>query len=667
MNNSFKYTLLLSLAVLSACSSISLKNYENSENLTKFDSTQAALNYLRNREKAVDKLNSFYKPKKHGSWFTRLFKSDEDILEEVVVFGLRMSAEVEVPALMRLEDASITNNQEAAVDEGGIVKRLGNNFIVLRKGKLFSINIGPQLTKTDEIEIQPETWAHDAWYDELLIYKDLLLVIGYSYENDSTEYVFFKLDNQGQFERQSTYLVNSGDYYSEDNYAGRLVGNKFVFYIEDLYSGYDPSDNSMDMSKFSPYTSKIDKFGNVIQSYPLFNEHTIYSPIISSRYLAMNTVIVCPIEPEDLSCTATSVLGGDVESHYASKEAFYFWVSGSGWNIEYELLPDSKLKRLARSKGFDQWPDNTLSAIIRVPINGEEVGAVKIKGLPIDQFSFKESNNHLLIAGRESKGEGGWFRPDYEEGSSFTAAIPLIDFQPTAITFPDSNYISIDSNEYGGTKNNRFIGNTLVYTSTYGHVNLSKIFVLDFEKGNSITLLESESMIDQLHPIGSDMLLVGYDQKDATLYQTLSLDTNIEIIDTLTVPNSELAESRSHGFFYKPYDDGGMYAIPVFIEPEENKIRENGNSYYAEDIADMLYTRVNSDLSMQAAGRLEGGKNLIWYSNDDCKISCYDWYGSARPIFWGDRIFALLKHELIEGVLIGDEVHELQRIDFREN
>ena len=29
--------------------------------------------------------------------------------------------------------------------------------------------------------------------------------------------------------------------------------------------------------------------------------------------------------------------------------------------------------------------------------------------------------------------------------------------------------------------------------------------------------------------------------------------------------------------------------------------------------------------------------------------SCVDWYGNARPIFLGDRMFALLGYELVEG------------------
>jgi len=38
-----------------------------------------------------------------------------------------------------------------------------------------------------------------------------------------------------------------------------------------------------------------------------------------------------------------------------------------------------------------------------------------------------------------------------------------------------------------------------------------------------------------------------------------------------------------------------------------------------------------------------------------------DWYGNARPLFVGERIFALLGYELVEGRLELGRIHELCR------
>ena len=49
---------------------------------------------------------------------------------------------------------------------------------------------------------------------------------------------------------------------------------------------------------------------------------------------------------------------------------------------------------------------------------------------------------------------------------------------------------------------------------------------------------------------------------------------------------------------------------------------------------------------------------------DGCRASCVDWYGNARPIFLGQRVFALMGYELVEGAAAGDAIRELRRVDF---
>jgi hypothetical protein len=62
-------------------------------------------------------------------------------------------------------------------------------------------------------------------------------------------------------------------------------------------------------------------------------------------------------------------------------------------------------------------------------------------------------------------------------------------------------------------------------------------------------------------------------------------------------------------------------------------------------------------------GVLRGDRELKWENEDNCEVSCYDWYGSSRPFFIGERIFALLKNELVEAYLSSHTIHEKQRID----
>ena len=48
----------------------------------------------------------------------------------------------------------------------------------------------------------------------------------------------------------------------------------------------------------------------------------------------------------------------------------------------------------------------------------------------------------------------------------------------------------------------------------------------------------------------------------------------------------------------------------------------------------------------------------------NCIASCVDWYGNARPIFLGGRVFALMGYELVEGALAGGRISERRRVDF---
>lgn len=42
--------------------------------------------------------------------------------------------------------------------------------------------------------------------------------------------------------------------------------------------------------------------------------------------------------------------------------------------------------------------------------------------------------------------------------------------------------------------------------------------------------------------------------------------------------------------------------------------------------------------------------------NCNCEMSCLDWYGNARPIFYQGRGFALIGREFAEGRIENDEV-----------
>ena len=47
----------------------------------------------------------------------------------------------------------------------------------------------------------------------------------------------------------------------------------------------------------------------------------------------------------------------------------------------------------------------------------------------------------------------------------------------------------------------------------------------------------------------------------------------------------------------------------------------------------------------------------------DCEVSCIDWYGNARPIFLGGKVYGLIATELVEAEVVEGRVAERRRVD----
>ena len=83
------------------------------------------------------------------------------------------------------DDESITNNQEQGVDEGGIVKLHGDHLVMLRRGRLFTVDIDGSPTPISMIDVTPPGENHDAWYDEMLVHDDTIVVVGFNYHGSA--------------------------------------------------------------------------------------------------------------------------------------------------------------------------------------------------------------------------------------------------------------------------------------------------------------------------------------------------------------------------------------------------------------------------------------------------------------------------------------------------
>ena len=532
---------------------------------------------------------------------------------------------------------SVTNTQHAGVDEGGIVKIHGNHLVVLRRGRLFTVAIGDgnlkPISKVDAFghEINPS----GTWYDEMLIADNTIVVIGYSYERGGTEVGLFDINDNGLLAYRSTYHLRSNDYYSSRNYASRLIGNKLIFYTPQYINAEseNPFEDFPAVRKWHK-NAKPKEFKRTAPATRIYRPETT---INTESAMSLHTVTVCDLANGGFDCQATTVMGPPGHVFYVSPDSVYVWASS--------------------------WADSgrQKSMLFRLPLDGSGPSALRVSGSPVDQFSFLESaDQHLnVIVRSDSKGDGMW-AAEVAEGDVALMRVPIMSFSDGSETVPSSWYRQLKKPE-GYTFQNRFVGNYVLYGtgSSWGYPKRSPgdesdLFIVNWANGNS-SQLKLPHGVDRIEQMDADAVVVGTDGKDLH-FSSVRLLESPQVVSRYTRKEASQGELRSHGFFYKP-DGGnsGVLGLPISTPGRP------GFHHLFESSAAILFLRNNS-LQFSEVGEL--GSQPEKAINDNCRASCVDWYGNARPLFLRGRVFALLGYELVEGRLDDGRIRELRRISY---
>jgi hypothetical protein len=533
-------------------------------------------------------------------------------------------------------EESVTNVQHAGVDEGGIVKVHGRHLVVLRRGRLFTIEIGNgELTPISTVDaFGPDMNPNGTWYDEMLIGNDTIVVIGYSYERGGTELGLFDIDRHGKLAYRATYHLRSNDYYSSRNYASRLIGNKLVFYSP-LYLSLGDSD----LYHSFPALRKWRKGANDGDFRRIVSATRVYRPIFATDSLTLHSVTVCDLAQRELSCEATAVLGPAGRVFYVSPGSVFVWVT----DVE---------KRDGRIA--------PRSLVYRLPLDGGAPSALRTAGAPVDQFSFLEGadGNLNVLVRAEAQGEGMW-GAETAEGEVALLRVPLRSFSDGVDAAPARAYRSLPKPS-GYTFQNRFVGDYLLYGTGSGwgapeDQGKGVIHAYRYASNAEPLALALAHGVDRIEPLGGDAVVIGTDGTDLH-FSPVRLGARAAKAAPYTRKHASQGELRSHGFFYKPTDeDSGLLGLPI---------REPGRPGYEHlfnDSASVLFLE-NDALRLNELGALAARPGKM--PDDNCKASCVDWYGNARPLFLRGRVFALLGYEIVEGTLAGGQIRETRRMSF---
>lgn len=544
----------------------------------------------------------------------------------------------------RRADESITNVQHAGVDEGGIVKSHGDHLVVLRRGRLFTVAAGDreELRPVDVADAYgPGIDPRGAWYDEMLMYGDRIVVIGYSYMRGGTEIGVFNVNGEGTLRHEGTYHLRSNDYYSSRNYASRLVGGKLVLYTPlflNLATGADPLQSlpSMRRWKGDADTGSFQRIAPARRVY-----HPAQLPDSSfGGMLALHSVTTCDLAAAEMKCESTVVVGPWGHVFYVSPSAVYVWTSEWRRGLRCD---DCRATR---------------SIVYRLPLDGSAPAALGAMGSPVDQFSFLESGDGRLNVLVRSNGDGDWmWHAERSQGDVALLRVPVSEFGDGRRSAARWHYRALPSVE-GYAFQNRFVGEYLLYGLGNGwgpqRTRTSTLFAVRWAGGDA-TELALPHGVDRIEAMGANAVVIGADGRDLK-FTGIRLGGRPTVAQRYTLENASQGELRSHGFFYKP--DGassGTLGLPV---------RGSGRPGYEHlfnSSASILFLR-NDGSRFAELGELAAKSEGA--SDDACQASCVDWYGNARPLFLRGRVFALLGYELVEGRVEGRRIRELRRVSF---
>jgi hypothetical protein len=475
-----------------------------------------------------------------------------------------------------------------------------------------------------------------AWYDEMLIHGDTIIVIGYSYARGGTEIGLFDVSRKGELTHRATYHLRSNDYYSSRNYASRLIGSNLIFYTPLRLDLRDPFSAFPAMRRWRPEALPAD-FKRIAPATHIYRT----DEDLDAYYgVALHTVTVCDIAKKDLDCASTAVLGPPGRVFYVSPSSVFVWTSA--W-------------RTLGAEGAAR------SAVFRIPLDGSAPSALKTAGTPIDQFSFLESDDgYLNVLLRASGGGEGMWAAEKDTGQLGLMRVPLASFSDGRASAPRTAYRALPTPPAGSLQS-RYIGPYLLYGTGAGWRKPSAsteaaVFATRFaasrEADERIPLIHG---VDRIEALGSDAVVVGSDGKDLH-FTSLKLSNAVEVGDRYTRANAAQGETRSHGFYYRQRSEGnGLIGLPIIggDQPGSRQLRNTA--------ASVLFLR-NDALKLTELGAL--GSKSAGSADDGCVASCVDWYGNSRPLFLRGRILALLGYEIVEGRLGPSGIGEVRRIDF---
>ncbi len=598
----------------------------------------------------------------------------EDNAENVVVTGSRIAA-----------PTSITNVQTAGVDEGDIVKQIGDHLLVLQDGRIFAINI-KTMQLTDRADVYrrlpadregKKRWEDDFegadWYDEMLVQGDHVIITAYSYDDGATEMSIFRLDQaSGKVKSEGVFLITSDDYYDVDNYATRIVGDKLVVYTPYSLDQFENLDSRPVLRRWLP---EAERRKRQAEGRQLLDVRSIYKPVLRTIDPTIHAISICPLGDFDrrhsLECRTTGFVGPRAAEMFVSPETVYLWNS-SARDIETWRLPEC-VEDEEDGKPYPALPraarrDVAPGALYRLPIGGRDASVVGVSGAPYDHLSMDERDGEFraLVDWRTIRCDGANRAPAENAFLKIRTGAFGTVFEPVS----DGAFTPLPSTGKPIVEN-RFADDWLVFggrNSWRGYPpgadegsQSSKAVAVPVRRPREAVVIDIPHNVVRTERVGNDIIVNGYRDNKGLNLTLIGLGKDARILSSTFLERRYESEGRSHAF-NSVVDEGGNGVIGV---PTVKGSDESGRWWWRSDTSDLSF------LTKSPAGTLAAAGELVALPADDvethpgykCEVSCIDWYGNSRPVFLAGRIFGLMGTHLVEARIDRGKIREVARID----
>jgi hypothetical protein len=582
--------------------------------------------------------------------------------EQIVVTGSRITQQdfEAISPVTTVGAENITNVQTRGVDEGDIVKQVGHFLIVLQDGRLFTVDLHPRrggLAFVDRVNVyrNPHT---ESWYDEMLVYRNRVVVTGYSYVRGASEITVFSLSEDGHLTREAVYYMSSSDYYDPENYATRLVDDNLVIYSPLSLARRLPN-NRVSWPLIRRWIRGDGEHMELSKGHALFDARDIYRPVQPTLDPVIHSISVCPLgsprHGDELDCRATAFIGPSDRQFYIAPDAAYLWINGDQDENRAAVRCDDSAR---------QFENGAPGALFRAPFGGGAPSVLGVRGQPRNQFGLASTDAEFRALLFWADARCG--RTERLTLKYFSA--PLSAFGNTFVNAAAERFVDVPPVD-DGMYENRFTDRYVVYGSRGDYSSAppadsdalpphARVVAVPLANPSAAVTLDAPHNIIRAERIGpSNILLTGYANWQGLSLSVLDLTGAPRFTTTETLAGRFESEGRSHAFNAHVGDDNaGLLGLPTV-----HGVKQSGRWVWNTNASDVSYLSLDT-AGLHALGELRANPHSVDRSYH-CEVSCVDWYGNSRPIFTDGRIFALSATELIEGRLERGHIVEVRRVN----